>query len=98
MYHPPIFFDPQFTMGVMAGWLLQAAGVGTHRVPGAHRARARHVPGRDRLAVRRLLPDRHPQLVRQSRTFRISTSGVKGFCSQAFQPASPSMRRSSLSG
>jgi len=28
MYHPPIFFDPQFTMGVMAGWLLQAAGVG----------------------------------------------------------------------
>jgi hypothetical protein len=28
MYHPTIFFDPQFTMGVMAGWLLQAAGVG----------------------------------------------------------------------
>jgi hypothetical protein len=28
MYHPPIFFDPQFTIGVMAGWLLQAAGVG----------------------------------------------------------------------
>jgi branched-subunit amino acid ABC-type transport system permease component len=28
MYHPTIFFDPQFTIGVMAGWLLQAAGVG----------------------------------------------------------------------
>ncbi|MEX2222330.1 MAG: hypothetical protein WEG40_11095 [Candidatus Rokuibacteriota bacterium] len=28
MYHPTIFFDPQFTLGVMAGWLLQAAGVG----------------------------------------------------------------------
>ncbi|HEY7869179.1 MAG TPA: hypothetical protein VIF59_08125 [Methylomirabilota bacterium] len=23
---PTIFFDPQFTIGVMAGWLLQAAG------------------------------------------------------------------------
>ena len=28
MYHPPIFFDPQFTLGVMAGWLLTIAGVG----------------------------------------------------------------------
>jgi hypothetical protein len=28
MYHPTIFFDPQFTIGVMAGWLLQVAGVG----------------------------------------------------------------------
>jgi len=28
MYHPTIFLDPQFTVGVMAGWLLQAAGVG----------------------------------------------------------------------
>ena len=28
MYHPPIFFDLQFTKWVMAGWLLQAAGVG----------------------------------------------------------------------
>lgn len=27
MYHPTIFFDPQFTLGVMAGWLLQVAGV-----------------------------------------------------------------------
>lgn len=26
MYHPTIFFDPQFTVGVMGGWLLQAAG------------------------------------------------------------------------
>ena len=28
MYHPPIFFDPQFTKWVMTGWLLQVAGVG----------------------------------------------------------------------
>ncbi len=28
MSHPPIFFDPQFTLGVMAGWLLSIAGVG----------------------------------------------------------------------
>jgi hypothetical protein len=28
MYHPTIFFDPQFTLSVMAGWLLQAAGAG----------------------------------------------------------------------
>jgi hypothetical protein len=28
MYHPPIFFDPQFTLGVMAGWVLTLAGVG----------------------------------------------------------------------
>lgn len=28
MYHPTIFFDSQFTLGVMAGWLLQAAGAG----------------------------------------------------------------------
>ena len=28
MYHPPIFFDPQFTFGVMAGWVLTLAGVG----------------------------------------------------------------------
>lgn len=28
MYHPTIFFDPQFTLGVMAGWLLQVVGVG----------------------------------------------------------------------
>lgn len=28
MYHPTIFFDPQFTLGVMAGWLLTVAGVG----------------------------------------------------------------------
>ncbi|HEY7434645.1 MAG TPA: hypothetical protein VIE41_05860 [Methylomirabilota bacterium] len=28
MYHPTIFFDPQFTIGVMAGWLIQAAGAG----------------------------------------------------------------------
>jgi hypothetical protein len=27
MYHPTIFFDPQFTLGVMAGWILQAVGV-----------------------------------------------------------------------
>ncbi len=27
MYHPPIFFDPQFTLSVMAGWLLTVAGV-----------------------------------------------------------------------
>jgi hypothetical protein len=25
MYHPTIFLDPQFTVGVMAGWLLEAA-------------------------------------------------------------------------
>ena len=35
MYHPTIFFDPQFTMGVMAGWLLQAAGVGALLLAGA---------------------------------------------------------------
>jgi hypothetical protein len=29
MYHPPIFFDPQFTLGVMVGWLLTVAGAGT---------------------------------------------------------------------
>lgn len=28
MYHPTIFFDPQFTLGVMAGWILTLAGVG----------------------------------------------------------------------
>ncbi len=28
MYHPTIFFDPQFTKWVMTGWLLQVAGVG----------------------------------------------------------------------
>ena len=28
MYHPTIFLDPLFTMGVMAGWLLSVAGVG----------------------------------------------------------------------
>lgn len=28
MYHPTIFFDPQFTLGVMAGWMIQAAGAG----------------------------------------------------------------------
>ena len=28
MYHPPIFLDPQFTLGVMAGWLLTIVGVG----------------------------------------------------------------------
>jgi hypothetical protein len=28
MYHPTIFLDPQFTVGVMAGWLLTVVGVG----------------------------------------------------------------------
>lgn len=28
MYHPTIFLDPQFTLGVMAGWVLTLAGVG----------------------------------------------------------------------
>jgi hypothetical protein len=28
MYHPTIFFDPQFTLAVMAGWVLTLAGVG----------------------------------------------------------------------
>jgi len=28
MYYPTIFLDPQFTVGVMAGWVLQAAGAG----------------------------------------------------------------------
>ncbi|MGH7402039.1 MAG: hypothetical protein ACREKQ_06395 [Candidatus Rokuibacteriota bacterium] len=28
MYHPTIFFDPQFTLYVMAGWVVQAAGAG----------------------------------------------------------------------
>jgi hypothetical protein len=28
MYHPPIFFDPRFTLGVMAGWVLTLTGVG----------------------------------------------------------------------
>ena len=28
MYHPPIFFDPQFTLGVMVGWVLTLAGAG----------------------------------------------------------------------
>ena len=28
MYHPTIFFDPQFTLAVMAGWLLTVAGAG----------------------------------------------------------------------
>jgi hypothetical protein len=26
--HPTIFLDPQFTLGVMAGWILTLAGVG----------------------------------------------------------------------
>ncbi len=26
MYHPTIFFDPVFTVNVMAGWLLTVAG------------------------------------------------------------------------
>jgi hypothetical protein len=29
MYDPPIFFDPQFTLAVMAGWVLTLAGAGT---------------------------------------------------------------------
>ncbi|HYB69291.1 MAG TPA: hypothetical protein VEH80_01400 [Candidatus Bathyarchaeia archaeon] len=28
MYHPTIFMDPQFTAGVMAGWILTLIGVG----------------------------------------------------------------------
>ena len=28
MYHPTIFLEPQFTMAVMAGWLLTVAGAG----------------------------------------------------------------------
>ncbi|HXA98322.1 MAG TPA: hypothetical protein VN323_22350 [Candidatus Dormibacteraeota bacterium] len=28
MYHPTIFLDPQFTSGVMAGWILTFVGVG----------------------------------------------------------------------
>ena len=28
MYHPPIFFDPQYTLGVMAGWVLTLGGAG----------------------------------------------------------------------
>jgi hypothetical protein len=27
MHHPPIFLDPQFTLSVMAGWLLTVGGV-----------------------------------------------------------------------
>ncbi|HZP38639.1 MAG TPA: hypothetical protein VFE48_19295 [Methylomirabilota bacterium] len=26
MYHPTIFFDPQFTLAVMVGWVLTLAG------------------------------------------------------------------------
>jgi len=39
MYHPTIFFDPQFTVGVMAGWLLQAGQ--TIRPDGAIRVQPR---------------------------------------------------------
>jgi hypothetical protein len=28
MYHPPIFFDPLYTLGVMAGWVLTLGGAG----------------------------------------------------------------------
>jgi hypothetical protein len=28
MYHPTIFFDPQFTLAVMVGWVLTLAGAG----------------------------------------------------------------------
>ena len=28
MYHPTIFLDPQFTLAVMAGWILTLGGTG----------------------------------------------------------------------